>query len=915
MVNDTMENYWLKTTCLLLSFGLFFLMGFGLGAQENPFQNVSGDHGISFLYGNTQFGNGMSFYDFDQDGWDDLTLSQPTYGTTIYKNNEGNFSPIAQIPSGLDTKSVLWFDMNNDGFMDLLTSSKDQGIKLFRNINNWSFENVSFGLNSPELSSHQIWGLACSDINRDGLLDIYACNYNTSHSNLTFINQGNFVFTLINQYFSPDFLRNSFQASFVPLNDDAIPDLYVINDFLQGNNIYMSESDSTFTDLATINGLDIPSDAMSNSWSDFDRDGDWDVYITNRSEGNRLMLNYGNAIFNDESVARNCTINQWCWSGLWVDFDNDGWEDLWVTNEHPAYNSVNVGNHLLQNNNGQFNEIPLISFENIDGYTSAKGDFNRDGHYDIAYQPKENNSFQLLENNISTPYHHMNITLHGVYSNRQAIGSIVQYYHQGELAQTLLQMGENYLNQNSQHLILGLGLDTLVDSLIIRWPSGIIDRHYEVSSGERYDFYEGETIPLYSLSMVDSCAPENGYWIQFQPDFNIFPQDSEIQNLGNNSYWIPTHGDWNFLCGRFDAITLPINLQIAAPYVPVWSTTMPSCANSENGAITWYSPEGTWNNDMDSLGVGQYVVEIQKGQCIWNDTLILTPQETITIDSILIQPALCENLNNGSVTPYYTSNAPSVTWSIEDSLINGQLSSGNYAITFTTSLGCQIQNWVAVPNQIQLPTFDTSNVKICAEEHLELENFNAHWAQDGWELTQWESNETEDSIFIHYLHPNGCAVAHGWPLEWITAPTPIVDALPIEGGNVVACSVSNADSLVFEIDWEDGSMDWLNNIPCNDSTYFVLEYHNYCAWTFPIYSACIETLITEKKDKDGVWTYCGGLLSSDIDFSGETTVYNAMGQTIHRGQTGGIISIEKALLPRWVKNLGKIYPIQWCAEE
>lgn len=57
--------------------------------------------GLNYLYGVSQFGNGMSFYDYDEDGWDDLTLSRPTYETTIYKNIEGSFFPVAQIPSGL----------------------------------------------------------------------------------------------------------------------------------------------------------------------------------------------------------------------------------------------------------------------------------------------------------------------------------------------------------------------------------------------------------------------------------------------------------------------------------------------------------------------------------------------------------------------------------------------------------------------------------------------------------------------------------------------------------------------------------------------------------------------------------------------------------------------------------------------
>jgi hypothetical protein len=913
-----MEQSSFTTTMRIFALVIWMVLGSGIYpilGQNNLFQDVAMQQGLNYLYGVSQFGNGMSFYDYDEDGWDDLTLSRPTYETTIYKNIEGSFFPVAQIPSGLETKSVLWFDMNNDGMNDLLTCSKDQGIKLFRNIDNWTFENYSNGIDWSFQPQYQLWGAACSDINQDGLLDIYICNYNTNVPNLTFINQGNFNFVLNTNYFSPDYLRNSFQGSFIPINGDSIPDLYIINDFLQGNNCYLSQPDGGFEDSAIVNGLAIPSDAMSNSWSDFDHDGDWDIYITNRSTGNRLMINDGSGIFSNQAQERNCTINQWCWSGLWVDYDNNGWEDLWVTNELPWTNSANFGNNLLTNTLGNFTTLDLGEFAEIDGYTSAKGDYNGDGRYDIAYQPKENYSLRLLENQTDNANKFIKITLNGVYSNQQAIGSIVQYHHGGLFSQTTLQIGENYLNQNSQHLIIGIGTDTIIDSLIIHWPSGIIDRHYQLQENSNYTFIEAENRVKYTVSMVDSCSADSGFYIQFLPLFNVYTLNSITQNMGGNIYWVPSAGNWNFLHGVFHSIKVPITIHIDEPYVPLVSIIMPTCADSEDGLIAWYTPDEVWYNHLDSLNAGQHTIEIDYGQCTWRDTLLLVEQEVLILDSVQVLPAACISLNNGSLTPYYTTNAPSVTWAIGDSAINGNLAAGSYPINLTSAAGCQISDTIYIPLQIELPSFSGDSAFFCSSEHLNYESFTEQWLFNEWTLTSWDINTTEDSLIIHYMHPNGCTMEHPLELIWIEEPIPMVDTAYTINENWVAWNVALESNFDFNIYWEDGTDLWNNIHPCDDSTYFVLQYQNICAWTFPVATLCVVNEIDEHQELDMEWLFCSNQLSNDMGYCGEIIVFNSLGQSIFLGSTSNGIFLTSASQPRWVKTKEKIYPIRWCLKD
>jgi hypothetical protein len=881
-------------------------------SQEFLFSDEAINVGLNFQYGMSIFGNGLSFYDYDQDGWDDLTLSRPTYETIIYKNINGYFSAVAQIPTGLETKSLIWVDLDNDGRNDLLATSKDQGIKIFRNIDNWSFENYSSNLNWSFDQDFQLWGAAVSDINYDGLLDIYVCNYSIDSFNKTFINLGNFNFAPNNTIFPNEYLRHSFQGSFIPLNNDKTHDLYVINDFETGNVMYISEPDSFFSDQSSIMGLEIPSDAMCNSWSDFDHDGDWDVYITNTISGNRLMINDGSGIFHDRALERQCTVNSWCWSGLWLDYDNDGWEDLWVTNDIPLAETTNIGNHLLKNNNGFFSNQNPGESAHIDGYTSAKGDFNKDGKYDIIYQPKENFNIRLLKNTNPTANKSVNVTLHGVYSNKQAIGSIVKYYHQDFFSQTILQMGENYLNQNSQHLILGLANDSLIDSLIIEWPSGIIEKHFNLQSEQEYNFYEGETLSIYDISMVDSCSADSGFNIQFNSVFNIYSLNSSVQSLGNNLYWAPTAGNWDFLHCIFHTIKIPIGIAIQEPYSPLLNSIMPTCIDSHDGKITWYTPDEIWYNYLDSLNAGTYVVEIDLGSCIWTDTLLLTPQETLLLDSIQITHPACLNLPDGSITPFYNANTTGVTWSIDGTFVNGQLDSGFYQIRLTSPGGCFVMDSVQLNYQIDIPAFETESVLFCSTEFLNFENFSETLLFNEWSLLGWNINASQDSLTIQYVHPNGCPVSHPVAIDWIEAPSPTVDTLWGVNQNALQWQVNIEVEVNFDIYWEDGSNEWEFNHICGDSTYFVLESNNICSWTFPLFSICPTVQISEINSEPLIWQWCDEELKCNMIINEEIEIYNYVGQLIRKDHLSPTVNLPNITCPRWVKHGENLYPITWC---
>ncbi len=160
-------------------------------AQQCPqgfFQEVFTDVPVM---GTTYFGGGVSTYDIDEDGWDDLTVGISGSGYFVFRNINGSLELWWNFQSYDDVKQCLWGDLNNDGFNDFIGLTLQGEILLYQNVGNEYFINVGQGLNQQ--LPNQIWmGASLGDINRDGWLDLYLCAYdegvNVLLRNLSFMN-------------------------------------------------------------------------------------------------------------------------------------------------------------------------------------------------------------------------------------------------------------------------------------------------------------------------------------------------------------------------------------------------------------------------------------------------------------------------------------------------------------------------------------------------------------------------------------------------------------------------------------------------------------------------------------------------------------------------------------------------------
>lgn len=332
------------------------------------------------VYGN----DGIAAGDYDNDGFDDLYICQPSgLPNRLYHNRgDGTFEDVTDAAGvGIldNTPCALFADVNNDGHQDLLVVTAN-GPLLFLNQRNGKFKLKPGAFQFAHSPQGTFTGAAFGDYDRDGRLDVYFCLYSyykgieqyhfpvpyydarNGPPNFLFQNEGDATFrdvtaeTGLNQ--NND--RFSFDCTWCDFDNDGWPDLYVVNDFGR-KNLYHNNRNGTFTDIAEEAGVVDVGPGMSSCWFDFDNDGHLDLYVSDmweasgmrltsqrdflermpadaralfrhHAKGNSLYRNLGNGRFEDLSGAAGIEKAGWSWSCHAWDFGHDGRSHIYVAN-------------------------------------------------------------------------------------------------------------------------------------------------------------------------------------------------------------------------------------------------------------------------------------------------------------------------------------------------------------------------------------------------------------------------------------------------------------------------------------------------------------------------------------------------------------------------------------------------------
>lgn len=462
------------------------------------FEDVAQSQGIAHNFGFAAPSGGVSFCDFDGDGWDDLTLAtKDGERIAFYINDKGDFRAIeAPISDDSEQGQILWVDYDNDGDKDLFLASINGRNRLYRNEGDLNLVDVTSqaGLTSEQFLTY---GAVFGDYDRDGWLDLYLgkrTGIPSENTSLLYRNQADGTFREVAlSAGAQDPAKIPFCSAFLDYNNDQWPDLYTANDRFTGNTLLRNNKNGTFTDVSEAARADIDMNAMSVTIGDYNNDGQSDIYVTNTEGGNVLLRNEGDNLFTEVAAASGVGFYSVGWGALFLDADNDGWQDLYVSGAIVG-TEQNSSAFYYNVKDGTFSQ-PEAGFagDTVRSYSNALGDYNRDGKPDIMVINAEPYSSQLWSNQTDTEGKWISIHLEGVLSNRDAIGSTILVYAGDQIQRHFTQCGTGFLGQNSDRILFGLGDHAEADSVILTWPTGHVDRLYNILSESELSIVEGST--------------------------------------------------------------------------------------------------------------------------------------------------------------------------------------------------------------------------------------------------------------------------------------------------------------------------------------------------------------------------------------------------------------------------------------
>ena len=455
---------------------------------DGQFKDVSKVCGLN----DNDYSMGLSVGDFDNDGFQDIYVTNFGVNRLLRNNGDGTFTEIAAA-SGVAYAgfgaSCTWVDLDDDGSLDLFVvnyvkldlnhyelctverNGKRYGVTchprslsperdvLFRSHGDGGFLDGTERAGMHRSPAAQGLGVVAADLDADGDIDVYVAN--DSVANDLWLNQADGQ--LSNEGISSGTAFNgagqreaSMGVVVGDVDGDGLPELFVTNYYGETNTLYRNETAGFFLDVTDEFGLANPS---------------------------RLKLGFGTSLF---------------------DFDNDGWLDLFVANGHVHDRPEILGQNetfaqrpqLFQNQGGRrFTEVsdsggPYFQRQVV-GRSCAVADYDRDGWQDLAIGHL-NSSLVLLHHEARDPQvKSLRIQLVGVRSNRDAIGAVVEV-RIGEKHLTRFRTGSSgYLSCDEGCLTIGVGTSGTQADVTVGWPGGESQTFRSLQTGRRYVLIEG----------------------------------------------------------------------------------------------------------------------------------------------------------------------------------------------------------------------------------------------------------------------------------------------------------------------------------------------------------------------------------------------------------------------------------------
>jgi len=452
--------------------------------------------------------------DYDNDGYQDLFVANYDEINFLYRNNgNGSFTKVLDGSFGTDagkSSDCSWTDYDNDGFYDLFVGNGSGKNFLYKNNGNGILFRIYSGDLVNESSRFSSW----IDLNKDGFIDFF--NFGQYYNN------ANGILTCLTGYSLPLPSATLMSGSLGDFDNDGDEDFFSANNINSGgnkNNIYINNGDSTFTSINLSPLTDDIARSYGAKWIDFDYDQDLDLFVTNEEQRNNFFyLNNNDGTFTsiiDGIISNDCGNS---YGSAWIDYDNDGELDLFVTNY--GFNNL----LYRKNNDGSFTKLLATDIGLAKG--CSWGDYDNDGDLDLFVA---NDGDNFLYRNDTFGNNWVKIKLIGMQSNKAAIGSIAEVKAQMNGIPKWqifeLRAEHGYATHNTLIPHFGLANANIIDSIKIKWPSGIITDTSNIAVNQ-------------IISITEPSAPLIAF-IADRTYFQSIPAQIQFTDLsyGNNTSW------------------------------------------------------------------------------------------------------------------------------------------------------------------------------------------------------------------------------------------------------------------------------------------------------------------------------------------------------------------------------------------
>ncbi|HJX93133.1 MAG TPA: CRTAC1 family protein [Pyrinomonadaceae bacterium] len=432
------------------------------------------------------FGMGAAAADFDGDGWQDLYVTNYGHNVLFHNNGDGTFTDVtdkAGVAAPNWSTCAVWFDYDNDGRLDLFVSSFVQ----------YSSSGTIF----------------CGD-NRIGRRYYCVPRVFKPRSSFLFHNDGGGKFSDVSQASGIAASQGkSFGVVATDVNNDGLIDLFVANDTL-ANFLFINKGKGKFEEAGLLSGVaysdsGAPRSGMGVDSADFDGDGWQDLFVANiDQELFSLYQNQKDLTFVDRpGEIGQATRLLSGWGLKFFDYDNDGDPDLILANGHPddmvEIQSLKVKYKepllMFENINGKYKNVSATSGEAFTRDWPARGlsigDYDNDGDLDVLII-NNGEAPILLRNEGGNRNNWVGLQLVATKSNPGAVGAIITWEAGGVKRSRLKTAGGSYLSSHDPREILGIAKATKIDSIQIKWPSGQIDKLTDVPINKYVKVTEGQ---------------------------------------------------------------------------------------------------------------------------------------------------------------------------------------------------------------------------------------------------------------------------------------------------------------------------------------------------------------------------------------------------------------------------------------